>query len=141
MSLNFLVKKNPVIVTEDTSVKEAAKKMLSENVGTVIVVKKEGDSKACGILTDRDIALKFAENNLDDKVLVKDIATSEIVSLKQNQGVKELTSALCDHGIRRAIILDDKDNIAGIASTDDLLVNLVGELQDIKKAIESQVCW
>ncbi len=57
MSLETFCRKPLVKVELDTSIIEACELMAQNNIGSLVV---EQNGKLCGILTDRDIALRVA---------------------------------------------------------------------------------
>ena len=57
MSLQNFCRKPLVKVAPETNITEACRLMEQNNVGSVVA---EQDGKLCGILTDRDIALRVA---------------------------------------------------------------------------------
>src|SRR5687767_5989445 len=58
MKAQEIMTKNPRVVTPETTVREAAKLMESENVGMIPVVRSAGSKSVVGIVTDRDIAIR-----------------------------------------------------------------------------------
>ena len=53
---------SPIMISEDTSIRAAVGKMLSRNVGCILVVK---DKKLLGLVTDRDVLLRVAGKDVD----------------------------------------------------------------------------
>ena len=73
MSLQSYCQKPLIRVAPDTNITEACQLMEQNNVGCLIA---EREGRLCGIVTDRDIALRVAGAKRDpDKTMVKDIMT------------------------------------------------------------------
>ena len=75
MSLETFCRKPLVKVEPDTSITEACELMARNNIGCLVV---EQNGKLCGILTDRDIALRVAGTGKDSQTTrVKEIMTPD----------------------------------------------------------------
>lgn len=130
----------PVMIAEDASVEEAATLMKHENVGCVIVVKNQNaDITPRGIITDRDIVMHLLANRIDSwKVSVKDIMSTDLLTLKAEQDIHEAIQAMSQRGVRRAPVLNDTGGAIGLISLDDILPLLIGELAEIANLINKQ---
>lgn len=64
---------NPVTVERDDTAAEAARRMAANDAGDVIVL---ANGRVCGIVTDRDIAIRLVAQGLPSSTQV-----SEIVSM------------------------------------------------------------
>jgi CBS domain-containing protein len=64
LTLAALVRRDPVVVHPDHSLREAADHMVRAGVGRVVVVSREGPRRVCGILTRSDL-LRAHEKRLD----------------------------------------------------------------------------
>src|SRR5688572_5542646 len=58
MKAHDIMAKNPKFVTPETTVREAAQLMKSEDVGMLPVVRSKGSKSIVGVVTDRDIAIR-----------------------------------------------------------------------------------
>jgi len=109
-------------------------KMRDENVGAVVVV--DSDQKPIGVVTDRDIAVKVVAEGIDAKfTLLKEIMSKDIVALREDQGVSEITKAMCEKGIRRIPVVDTEGKLRGIICLDDLIMLFGEEVANIAGAI------
>lgn len=118
-------------IAADASIRSAAEKMKSLDVGVLPVL--EGD-KAAGILTDRDVTIRgVAEGKNPESTPCREIMTTGIETISQEEDVREGARLMEDKQIRRLLVLDGSNNIAGIVSLGDLAVetrerNLSGEV-------------
>lgn len=142
MAINTFATTVPVIIAEDAAIEEAATFMKQENVGCLIVVKKQNaDTAPCGLITDRDIVMHLLANKVDSwKVSVKDIMSQNLLTLKEGQGIREAIAAMCEKGVRRAPIVNMQGSVIGLVSLDDILLLLADELAEVAKIIKKQVC-
>jgi CBS domain-containing protein len=128
-----LATRDVVTVRETVSVREAAGLMREKNVGSVVVVKPDGErSMPVGIVTDRDVTYEVVALDLD----ASDITVSQVMSLDlvTIHGEADLASALRvmgQQGIRRLPVVDAAGYLEGVFSLDDALQELTGQLEDI----------
>lgn len=136
MSLGNLCRREVVVVSQGTPIKEAVKFMEEKNIGSVIVV---GGGKPLGIATDRDILLRVVNKGLDpEKSSVDDVMTKEIVTLKEGMGLFEALEQVKGKGIRRFPIVDASGNLKGIMTLDDIIYLLGKEMADVASIIERE---
>ncbi len=136
MSLGNLCRREVVVVSQGTPIKEAVKFMEEKNIGSVVVV---GGGKPLGIATDRDILLRVVNKGLDpEKSSVDDVMTKEIVTLKEGMGLFEALEQVKGKGIRRFPIVDASGNLKGIMTLDDIIYLLGKEMADVASIIERE---
>ncbi len=108
----------PVTIEPQTSVVEAAKKMIQEEKGPLPVV--EGDGRPVGMVTDRDvIARVVAEGRDPSSVTVEDIATRELVTIGPDQGADEAALLMDEHQLDRLLVVEG-ERLVGIISEADI---------------------
>lgn len=119
-----------------TSVVDACRLMEQNNVGCLIV---ENQGKLCGLVTDRDIALRVAGVRRDPQdTKVRDIMTPDPIRISMNSDLHHLTSLMHAYHVRRVPIVDGFDSTVGIVTLDDLIAMLGDEMFDIGKAISDE---
>ncbi|NHJ05328.1 MAG: CBS domain-containing protein [Candidatus Heimdallarchaeota archaeon] len=103
------------------SVEAAAKLMLENNVGSIILAPGKGGKEPLGIITERDIVTRVVALGLDPaKVVVGDIATKPVVTAPQNLDIREAMKLMARMSIRRLIVVED-NIVIGIVTYRDLL--------------------
>lgn len=136
MSLQNFCRKPLVKVSPDTNITEACRLMEQNNVGSVVA---EQDGKLCGILTDRDIALRVAGAGKDPQTtLVKDIMTPDPIRISADKDLPQLTALMHAYHVRRVPIVNGFDTTLGIVTLDDLIAQLGDEMSEIGKAISEE---
>ena len=140
MSIIQACEKKVVTVFKDTSIQEAAKLMKEKNIGDVVVVEsRENCSQPIGILTDRDLVVKFASDNIDiNSITVGDALSRRLFTLNEKQGINEAIVAMSEHGVRRAPVVNENKELVGIVSIDDLLVLIAEELSYLANLVRKQ---
>ena len=133
MSLQRFCQKPVVKVAPDGNVTEACTMMGTKNVGCLIV---ESGDKLCGILTDRDIALKVTGAHKDPQVTkISDIMTCDPIRVSVDKELNHVTSLMHAYHVRRVPVVDGFGTTLGIISLDDLITLLGHEIPEIGKAI------
>lgn len=129
-----------VTVTRDLSVQRAARVMREENVGSLIVVDRDGGGqKPVGILTDRDVVYELVALDLDaDDVTVGDLMSLDLVIVEESEDFSATLRLMGEQGIRRVPVVDRDGNLVGIFALDDVLELLTGQLEDILLLIRRQ---
>jgi CBS domain-containing protein len=102
----------------DMSIREAAQVMTDFNIGGLPVV---SNGHLVGFVTDRDIILRVIAAGLDvRKTTVGEAMTQNVVKLDAQAEAAEALRAMKDNKIRRVVVTDKADEIAGILSLGDL---------------------
>jgi CBS domain-containing protein len=133
MSLENFCRKPVVKILPENNVAEACRVMEENNIGCLIV---ENNGKLCGIITDRDIALKVAGALRDpQKTTVKEVMTTDPIRISVDKDLRHLTSLMHAFHVRRVPIVNGHDTIVGIITLDDIIALIANEMSEIGKAI------
>ena len=129
MFVGEMCNRQVIICGPDDSIQTASELMRDNHVGDVIVVDhKEGKHFPIGILTDRDIVIEvLAEGvNLND-IAIKDVMSSNLICVKEDDFIIETIAKMRDKGIRRIPVVNREGSLEGILAVDDT-IELVAEL-------------
>jgi CBS domain-containing protein len=133
MPLRTFCGKRVVTISPERSVAEACWIMKEKNVGCLIA---ENHGKLCGIITDRDIALKVTGEEKDPlTTMVGEIMTSDPVRISVDKDLPELVSLMHSHHVRRVPIVDQTGLTLGIVTLDDLIALFGYEMSELGKAV------
>jgi len=136
MSLENYCRKPVIRISPETNITEACRLMEQNNIGCLIA---ERDGRLCGIVTDRDIALRVAGARRDpDKTMVKDIMTPDPIRISVDKELRHLTAMMHAYHVRRVPIVNGFDTTLGIVTLDDLIAQLGDEMSEIGKAISEE---
>ena len=131
---------SPEVVTapRDTTVVEAARLMRRHHVGDVVVVEDRGGRRVpCGIVTDRDIAIAVVAEGIDPyEVSVGEVIQGELVTGDSGASVAEIVELMERHGVRRIPIVDQRGELVGIVTADDLVEGVAHELAAAANILE-----
>jgi CBS domain-containing protein len=103
-------------VQPDVSVTDAAKLMLENKVGALLVA---GGDKYLGIVTSTDFSHKVLGKGLDpEKIKVADIMAKPLIVLDRDQSMKDAYRCMHQHNIRHLAVTQN-DDVVGILSVKD----------------------
>ena len=109
---------NPRTVEADKPVADAAKLMRDEDVGLAPVV--EGD-RLVGTLTDRDIAIRVVAEGKDPaSTTVREVASTEVVTVKPEQDLDEALRLMAEHQVRRVPVVEEDGRLIGVVAQADV---------------------
>jgi CBS domain-containing protein len=102
---------------------EAIRLMRDFQVGSVVVVQTRGPFRSpVGIITDRDIALCFAEGALDLAATpVRALMTQAPVCIEEREGLDRAVEAMRANAVRRLPVVDADGSLVGIITADDII--------------------
>ena len=101
------------------SVSEAARKMRQQDVGALVVI--DETQTVCGIVTDRDIAIRAVAEGAGSTALVGDIVSTDIVTLAPDDTVDAALRTMRERSVRRLPVVVDGRPV-GIVSLGDLAI-------------------
>lgn len=124
------------LVHPDTKLNQVAQEMKNFNIGVVPVV--DGDH-VVGMLSDRDIVIRAVAEGKDVKQMtVREIMSEGVNTIYEDQSTDDLANVMKDEKIRRVVVLDHDEHVAGIVSLGDVATYLGGNLSgDILSNIAS----
>jgi CBS domain-containing protein len=121
MELRDIMTRNVEVISGDASLKEAATKMKTIDVGFIPVC--DGD-RLKGILTDRDITIRATADGRDPtKTKVADVMSTAIAYCLEDQELDEAVSLMEARQIRRLPVLNLDKQLVGIVSLGDIAVH------------------
>lgn len=111
--------KKPRMLGAKATMAEAARIMREDDIGGVMV---EENGKICGIVTDRDLVVRgLAAGKNPDSTPLKEVCSSQVVTLKPDDSVDEAVRLMRERAIRRVPVMEN-GNMVGIVSLGDLAI-------------------
>jgi CBS domain-containing protein len=115
-----LMSKQPIKLQSSAPVIEAARQMRVADVGAVIV---EEDSRPCGILTDRDIAVRAVAEGKDPATTpLSEVCSKDLTTLSPDDDLDRAVQLMRDKAIRRVLVVDSQNHAVGVLSLGDLAI-------------------
>jgi CBS domain-containing protein len=129
-----LMTDRPRAVTPQTTVREAARLMEEEDVGSLPIV-TEG-TRLVGILTDRDIAIRVVGRGLDpDNTSVTDVGSKQVYALTPDDDLDAALQTMAEAQVRRLPIVVRENELVGMVSQADIA--RVGKEKDTGEVLQA----
>jgi CBS domain-containing protein len=111
-----LMTSDPCSIDVDKSVTYAAKMMRDEDVGLAPIVEGE---RLVGTVTDRDIVLRvIAEGKNPESTMVREIASTDLVTVEPKQELDEALRLMAKHQVRRLPVVEGGRLVGVVAQAD-----------------------
>jgi CBS domain-containing protein len=115
---------DPTAITSDEMVVEAARRMVSEDVGSLPVV---SEGKLVGMVTDRDLVLNVLAKDLDPhKVPVADVCSGDPVTVEPDDSLDDALRRMARDQVRRLPVVAD-GRLVGILAQADVALSARAE--------------
>ena len=131
-------KQTPIVhsVPPETSVLDAVQTMTDQRIGALLVLQ---DGSPVGIVTERDLARKFAlMNRLPGETQVREIMSSPVVHVGLNESAESCMALMAERQFRHLPVIDGKQ-IAGLISITDLVREVPAKQQFIIEQLERYI--
>ena len=119
-----------------TKVLSAAQLMRKHHVGALVVVSADDGNRPIGIVTDRDLVLAVMAEGLDPALFtVEDVMSFNLVTATPDMDALDAASLMRSQRLRRLVVTDEGGLLVGIASLEDVLALVAGELAALAGAV------
>ncbi|MFP8888496.1 CBS domain-containing protein [Natrialbaceae archaeon A-CW2] len=136
MPIENLARSDVVTAREDESVRELATRMDESKVGSIVIT---DGNEPVGIVTDRDLALRVIGDGTDPaSTTAGEVMTDSLTTVDETDGFYRATELMSEHGIRRLPVCNDKNELVGIITSDDLTELLAEEQMQLSDVIQAQ---
>ncbi len=115
--IRTFVTKRVIGVKPETTVQEAAKRMVEFNISSLTVVDEE---EIVGFFTDGDIKKRVVAEGLTPDIPVKEIMTTDLITADIGMDVKDVLELMADKNIKHMLV-EEKGEIVGILTFGDLI--------------------
>ena len=113
-----LVRRTPVTIAPDASIRKAAQRMSSERASSLLVV---ANDRLVGILTDRDLRQRVIAMGLDLERPLGDIMTADPSTLPAGAPVFEAMLLMTRLHVHHLPLVDGQGRLAGVITASDIL--------------------
>ncbi len=111
---------NPITVKPTASIKEVAKLMADNKIGSVIVVNDDGD--VVGIITERDLVERVLAAGKDPSTLIaSDVMTTRVYVISPDASIKDAADLMARRNIGHLPVVEGR-KLVGIISERDIIV-------------------
>ncbi|HEX5801344.1 MAG TPA: CBS domain-containing protein [Gaiellaceae bacterium] len=108
---------DPTTVEPGTSAQDAARKMKSEDVGSLPIV---DGGRLVGMITDRDLALRLVAEGKSADTAVGELGSRELVTIDPQQDLGEAARLMSEHQLRRLPVCEEDGKLVGILAQADV---------------------
>ena len=108
---------DPTTGEPGTSAQEAARKMKSEDVGSLPIV---DGGRLVGMITDRDLALRLVAEGKSADTSVGELGSRELVTIDPQQDLGEAARLMSEHQLRRLPVCEEDGKLVGILAQADV---------------------
>ena len=118
MRVEALIKRKPVTIGSNASIKQAAEVFTREKIGLLVVASGESPLKADAVISERDIVRAVASGaSLANPLL--SVATKKLVSIKRTDTASKAVKLMTENGIRHLVVENDDGTLFGVLSIRD----------------------
>jgi CBS domain-containing protein len=136
MKVGTLLRRDPATISPATPCSVAAQQMRDARMGSLVVVEA---GQPIGMLTDRDLVVRVLAEGLDpEKVLVGDAMSERPIFVTDTQDAGAVLRLMRELVVRRIPVLNERRELVGVVSLDDLLVALADELAQAAELVRKE---
>ncbi len=115
----------------------AAARMLSRNVGALVVINDAREP--IGILTDRDLVIKAMARGLGPfDATVGEIMTPDPRTVREDTSIEDALRRMRNGPYRRLPVVDDEGKLVGLLTLDDVLALLGEAFEEIRDLLRKE---
>ena len=123
-------------VSPQSTVREALILMAEKNIGALLVL--EG-TQLVGMFSERDYARKVVlHGKTSVETKVRDIMTTDVITMAQDQSIMECMQTMTDHHIRHLPVLD-ASHVIGLISIGDVVREVLEQQSQTIEQLKSYI--
>lgn len=128
MKVSDVMRHDPVVVSRENSIQEAAEIMRVQKVEHLIVVDTETGQIPKGIVTGSDLVIEImAERVGTEAVTVEDIITRDLYIASEDQDISDALVLMRGKQIHHLPVVDEQGQLSGVLFVYDLMDRLIDE--------------
>ena len=118
MRVEALVKRSPVTISPDATIKQAAEVFAKEKIGLLVVASSVSPVRAQAVLSERDVVRAVAKGVALSGRLDA-VTTKKLISVKRSDRPSTAMRLMTDNGIRHLVVENDDGTLFGVLSIKD----------------------
>ncbi len=132
MNVGDIVQRPLITIPAGRTLLEAARLMVENNMGLLVISDPKDKTKPAGVISERDIIRAIGSGRKLD-VSVDEVSTKQVITVRASSEVAEAAKAMNRHHIRHVVVVDEQGKLAGVVSMRDL----VGERATLNAILQS----
>jgi predicted transcriptional regulator len=97
------------------------------------------DTTVVGFVTDRDIVVQAVAMDISPReITVGDVMTPVVATVPETADIFEALETMRSGGMRRLVVTDAENRIAGFLSLDDIVDGLAAELASVSALLKTE---
>ena len=113
-----IMQKNVITIQHDKTVYDAATILKEKEISFLVIIK---DEKPIGVISERDIVQKVAaEDQKASSIKIEDVMSKKFRWVTPNTPIEDAVQKMLNNNIRRLIILDNDEKLAGVITQTNL---------------------
>jgi len=125
MKARDIMSGDPVCVTPDTLLNDAARLMRDRDIGMLPVVDGDGSSKLVGLITDRDITVRHvAKGHKGATCKVREAMSDDVTTCRADADVADVMNTMGSEQIRRIPVVDEREMLVGVIAQADIVTRM-----------------
>jgi len=132
LNVGHMITKPLVTITSDKTILDAARMMVSNNMGLLVILNPGDQAMLAGVISERDIIRALA-SGMNLNVRVGEVGSRDVVTVRVKADVAEAAKAMNRNRIRHVVVLDEYEKLVGVVSMRDL----VGERATLNAILQS----
>ncbi len=136
-TVDKIIKREPLTISENARIKDAVDIMSRENVGILVIVNNAG--KPVGVISERDVIRALAQGK-DLSARVTEVGTvGHLVTVSPSDSIYKAALLMNEHKIRHLVVMDG-DKLRGVISIRDIISEerVVSRLAELAEAKPSE---
>ena len=140
MRVDRVFTRSIVGVPEACDLRDAAAMMHKYHVGALLVTgDPPHDTTVVGFVTDRDIVVQAVAQDISPReITVGDVMTPVVATIPDTADLHEALEMMRGAGIRRLVVTDEENRIAGFLSLDDVIDGLAAEFMSLAAILKNE---
>ena len=121
--------KTVITATLDQTIQTVCKIMYENNIGSVVIVKREVDGfLPIGIITERDITHALGSVEIfPTQTPLRELMSTNVISIKPDSSIHDAVAIMHGNNIRRLPVINDDGKMVGIITDKHILGAIAGK--------------
>ncbi|MGD0688453.1 MAG: CBS domain-containing protein [Candidatus Bathyarchaeia archaeon] len=132
MNIGDILQRPLVMIPSGTTMLDAAKLMVDNNMGLLVICDPKERTNLAGVISERDI-MKAIASGKKLNAAVDEVSTKHVITAKASSDVAEAAKAMNKNKIRHVVVVDEQGKPVGVVSMRDL----VGERATLTAILQS----